>query len=186
MQRYDFDTIRFPRHPLCRPAQEDDVPAAIRFVSRLLPDFPLDDPARFVRLIRFDPDMIQLFYRSDEIIGLYAMLFLNSSGLRALLSDELNAHTPSISHLAPAPEQPKAIYNWLVILPGQAASGFSVMSELLYRKRYAAADLYARPLTDEGLRIMLSLGYRLLPGHKSKLYRYERICNRTRAPQVAA
>lgn len=186
MQRREFDTIRFPRHPPCRPAREDDIPRAAEFVERALPEFKLGDRSVIAGLVRFDPDMIQLFFRKGEVIGLYAMLFLNRHGLDALLEGGLCPQAPALEHLARPQEAPCGIYNWLVVLPGPASAGFGTISELLSRERYADADLYARPLTAEGLRIMVGIGYRPLAGRSDKLHCYARLRNRGEIRRVAA
>jgi hypothetical protein len=51
-----------------------DIPGAARLVARALPAFWLGESSRFARLVRFDPDVIQLFFHGEEIVGLYPML----------------------------------------------------------------------------------------------------------------
>lgn len=177
-QRREFDTLCFPRHPFRRPARVEDLPKAAEFVARLMPQLALGDLSRFARLVQFDPDTIQLFLHDERIVGLYCMLFLRDSGLKALVAGNLDLTDPALEHLAAPPEPPRAIYNWLVIGPGSASTGISAISKLLSQDRYAAADLYARPETPGGRRIMTNVGFQPIPGNRAGMYRYVRLRNR--------
>ncbi|HEX2147160.1 MAG TPA: hypothetical protein VHG11_05845, partial [Pseudorhizobium sp.] len=123
--------------------------------------------------------------RHERLVGVYCMLFLKESGLDSLLSGDFDLHSPPLEHLAAPSERPKAIYKWLVVGPGSASSGIGAISEMLSQERYAAADLYARPQTPEGRRVMISVGFHPIPGNRAGMYRYIRLRNRHKSPMVA-
>ena len=186
MQQREFDTLRPPRQLICRPASHGDLAAAARFATEALPSVDLGDGKRFSPLLRFDPDLIQLFCSAERLVGLTAMLFLNRHGLQALWRGQLDFRDPSIAMLAPPPEPPAAIYAWLVACPGLAVAGLGAVSKLLSGPRYCRADLYARPETHQGLQLLSHIGFKPVGHEPQDLYLYVRMRNRYNTPKVAA
>lgn len=177
-QHKDFDTLRPTSRLYVRPAEIGDLAETATFAVAQLQLLKLADLGIYESLSRFDQDMIQIFVRHGAIVGVYAMLFLNSEGLCAMLAGKFDTHVPNKSFLATPPEEPAGIYNWFTACPGLAAAGFGNVAEILTRERFSRADLYARPASDAGRRIMKELGYRRIECATDDLFRYVRRVNR--------
>lgn len=176
--RRDFDTLKPARHIIVRSADESDVVDAADFATHHLPDLDLGNLSNYRRLIAFDPDCIQLFYLKEKLVGIFAMLFLNELGLSALANGDLIVQNPSFDFLAPRTVKPAAVYASLVVCPGRAVAGIGTVATKLRQSRFAAANIYARPVTESGRRIMEGVSFvPLLPG-RTDLYHYVRLCNR--------
>jgi len=174
------------RHVAIRAIEVSEIAEVARFASAHLPGLQLDDLSRLEMIITRDRDQVQLFHAGPRLVGLYAMLFLNRNGLEALLADRFDGANPCIEHLAQTAANPAAIYTWFVACPGRAVSGFGNVSQLLQGKRFAAADLYARPASAAGLRLMSGIGYVPVSCDPNGLHRYTRINNRRSNSRIAA
>ncbi|HSM39596.1 MAG TPA: hypothetical protein VK862_02515 [Afifellaceae bacterium] len=174
-QRKLFDLIPQSRHVRIRDITVGEIPAVARFAAAHLPSLKLDDLSIFERIVQFDSTCIQLFEAGGELVGVYAMLFLNRRGELALLDGQFDGTNPCFEHLAARSEKPAAIYTWFVACPGRAVTGFGNVARLLQGGRYARADLYARPASAAGLRLMLGIGYRPVSPDPNGLHQYLRI-----------
>jgi hypothetical protein len=186
LQRKQFDLIPFSDHVDIRAIQRDEISRVARFAAAHLPSLKLDDMSIFDRIIARDPDTVQLFEAGGQLVGLYAMLFLNRQGHQALLDGEFDGSCPSLAHLARKNEKPAAIYTWFVACPGRAVTGFGNVAQFLQSERYAGADLYARPASAAGLRLMLGIGYIPVHSDPNGLHRYTRVLNRPQFCEQAA
>jgi hypothetical protein len=185
-QRKQFDSIPRSEHVRIRAIKFAEISRVAQFASEHLPSLKLDDLSVFQRIVALDGDSIQIFEAGGEIVGLYAMLFLNRQGHCALVEDNFNGADPDIGHLALNGEKPAAIYTWFVACPGRAVTGFGNVAELLQGERFAHADLYARPASAAGLRLMLGIGYEPIRSDPNGLHRYTRILNRPQFSEQAA
>jgi hypothetical protein len=185
-QRKQFDLIPQSAHVRMRAIRLAEISTVARFASEHLPSLKLDDLSIFQRIVERDGDAIQLFEAGSELVGLYAMLFLNKAGHKALLHGDFDGANPSNGHLAPDGEKPAAIYTWFVACPGRAVTGFGNVAQLLQGERYANVDLYARPASAAGLRLMRGIGYEPVGSDPNGLHRYTRILNRPLFSQQAA
>jgi hypothetical protein len=184
--RKDFDTLKPARHIIVRPADRLDLADAAEFANRHLPDLNLDNLSSFCRLAMFDPDSIQLFYLKGNLVGIYALLFLNELGLSALVNGSLTVQNPPFDFLAPTTRQPAAIYTSFVACPGRAAAGIGTVAAKLRQPRFAAANIFARPASEGGRRIMEGVGFvPFMPG-QSDLYYFVRLRNRAQIAKTAA
>ena len=185
-QRKHFDLIPQSGHVRIRAIESAEIPGVARFAAKHLPSLKLDDLSIFERIVTLDSDSIQLFEAGGELAGVYAMLFLNRSGEEALLQDTFDGANPHLDHLALKNEKPAAIYTWFVACPGRAVTGFGNVAQLLQGERYAHADLYARPASAAGLRLMRGIGYFPVKSDPNGLHRYTRILNRSQFSEQAA
>ena len=174
-QRKLFDLIPQSRNVRIRGIKIDEISSVAQFAAAHLPSLKLNDLSIFEQIVRLDGDAIQLFEADGRLVGVYAMLFLNRRGESALLDDQFDGTNPCLKHLAARSEKPAAIYTWFVACPGRAVTGFGNVAHLLQGERYARADLYARPASAAGLRLMLGIGYRPVSADPNGLHRYRRI-----------
>lgn len=186
MHRKEFDQLPASKHIAVRPIELSQLTEAADFAASHLPEINLGDFARIKSIVEIDRTQIQLFYRFERLAGLYAMLFLNTNGRSALMDGSFDGARPNLDFLVSENEIPAAIYSWLVICPGRAAAGIGNVSVLLNSRRLGRADLFARPTTVEGLRILRGTGHLPVTADPNGLHRYVRIANRRSVPQEAA
>ncbi len=125
--------------------------------------------------------------REDRLIGLYAMAMLSPEGHAALLAGNFEAHDPRLSHVAALGEKVAGIYKWGVFAPGIAAAAIPLISERLRTPDYRNLDLFGNGSTPRGRKIMESVGFQKVANPRTpRLYRYERLANRTPLPRSLA
>ncbi|MGI9416076.1 MAG: hypothetical protein ACR2PM_20565 [Hyphomicrobiales bacterium] len=187
MQRRDFDQM-VPTHHVrmgVAPATCDQLPVIFDLAQREIP--VLLAPLQHVeRVWSHNRDGVLVFVREEEVVGVYAMLLLNATGVQRLMNGDLDTYSPDLDCISPPAQTPAAIYNWAVVAPGLAAEGLRYVSEYLRQPEYRKANLYARGTTPAACRLMEHLGYKLLGGAHPDLYRYERVANRQPDLPVAA
>jgi predicted GNAT family N-acyltransferase len=96
---------------------------------------------------------------SPIVEGFFALLMLNDAGMRRLVDGTFDATDPDLSLLTAQNERPAGIYLWAVHAPGSLAGGIALVLEKVSTPLYAGADLYARPLTPGGSRILEATGF---------------------------
>ncbi len=185
LHRKEFDLLSPSRHVTIRAIELPEIAEAARFASAHLSGLQIDDLSRLETIIARGREQVQLFHARDRLVGLYAMLFLNRDGLESLLSGTFDGANPCIDHLVEETATPAAIYTWFVACPGRAVSGFGNVARLLRSARLAGADLFARPASDAGLRLMRGIGYTPIGSNPAGLHRYIRIQNRTISRKAA-
>ncbi len=186
MQRKDFDHLPLSDHVTIRPITAPEIPTVAEFAKRHLPSLQLDDLSKIEQIVESDANAIQLFEANGKLLGLYAMLFLNPTGINALIDSRFDGSYPAREFIVSDTEIPAAIYTWFVACPGRAVTGFGNVAKFLQSDRFAKADLYARPASPAGQRLMLGIGYRPVTADPDGLHKYTRICNRTPEIQQAA
>lgn len=123
--------------------------------------------------------------RKDETFrpfGYVALLMLNEHGVTILRHGRLDAQDPSMDCLVDEGVPPAAIYVWGLVATGKAIAGLPRIMELLQTEPYRHADLYARPATEAGLRLLKALNFvpcvNAASAEDGELYTYRRIANR--------
>lgn len=179
MQRREFDhLVRISRPGLAmEPVGHDEIPALLAFATSQIPVLASAVEA-VARVITRNSESAWVFRSGGRTRGVYAMLHLSSEGLEALLLGEFNTGFPDPSLTVRTGEAPAAIYKWAVVAPGMASAGICSISRILQADRYATANLYARPTTEPGARLMAHLGFRPVHSGYPDLHRYVRIANR--------
>jgi hypothetical protein len=178
MQRKEFERLPVSHHVTVRPITFAEISPVAEFAKRHLPSLRLDNLSNIERIVEIDSDAIQVFEAEGQLVGLYAMLFLSRQGLNALINDQFDGGNPAGEFIAGRSDRPVAVYTWFVACPGRAVTGFGNVAKFLRGERFAKADLYARPASPEGLRLMKGIGYRPVTLDSNGLYRYTRLCNR--------
>ena len=185
LHRKEFDLLPASRQISIRAIEFSQLTEVADFAAAHFPELNLGDFARVKSVVEHDRRQIQLFYKSGRLVGLYAMLFLNKTGFAALLNGNFVGAKPNLDHLAGPGTTPCAIYTWFVACPGRPVIGFGNVSEFLRGERFANADLFARPASPAGHRLMLGIGYQPLGADPDGLHRYVRIANRRSAKTQA-
>jgi len=181
MQRPDFDDLASlpARRITASPASWGELGALMDLAVSQIPALAAAGPV-VERIRGHDRDAIWAFRRNGEVVGAYAMLHLNPTGLRRLLAGSFDAADPSLAWLASPREPVAAIYKWAVVAPRLAAEGIRLVSRHLRGPRYATANLYARATTPAATKLMLNIGFEAMPAIDPFLLGYVRQVNRTR------
>jgi len=111
--------------------------------------------------------------------GFFALLMLNDAGMRQLIDGTFNARDPDLSLLATQNEKPAGIYLWAVHAPGSLSGGIALVLEKISTPLYAGADLYARPMTAGGNRILEATGFGQGAHYKGKWAPHLQMCLRS-------
>jgi hypothetical protein len=168
--------------PVCGPtlvrrARPEEV-GQLLLVAQTLIGGTLASEATVRRVMACRPDTLWIFLRHGHIRGGMALLMLNHAGTRALRAGTLDARDPAPALLAPAAAMPAAIYVWAVA-HRLAADGIVKIFAKLQLPRYAAADVYAVPITPAGRHWMQGWGFTPVPGDPRSLHHYVRWVNRS-------
>lgn len=129
-------------------------------------------------LIGLNKKGVFLFEKDQQISGFYAMQMLNPIGLDALLYGEFDGSLPLYDYVADYEDEPAGIYVWGYIAPGLAANGVRNVSHFLQEPQFQKANIYARPVTNEGQKITLDFGFEKINSYHDNLYCYTRLVNR--------
>jgi hypothetical protein len=161
---------------LVRRARSKDLRPLLELAQTLIGgEHATEDAVRRVAIHR--PDSIWAFVHGTRMVGVFAMLLLNTLGLESLLARGMNTRDPSVGLLATPAEAPAGIYLWAVA-HSSASDGILQMFERLQISRYCSADIFAVPATDSGLRFLRGWGFQSLAGHPRNLHHYVRLTNR--------
>jgi hypothetical protein len=182
--RHDFDMLPRSRDIEVRQAKRADLSAVAEMGNTMVPgvNIAVTDLERYYA---FDPDSVLTFARQGKLLGAVAFIYLNRSGLDALLRAEVRLTQPDLSLLASRFEQVSAIYVWAIAGEGRAMAGLGNVSEHLCKKRLAPADLYAQPSSEDGRNLMIAIGFEPIESFQQELWRYQRPWNRTSANEGA-
>jgi hypothetical protein len=182
--RHDFDMLPRSRDIEVRQAKRADLSAVAEMGNTMVPgvNIAVTDLERYYA---FDPDSVLTFARQGKLLGAVAFIYLNRSGLDALLRAEVRLTQPDLSLLASRFEQVSAIYVWAIAGQGRAMAGLGNVSEHLCKKRLAPADLYAQPSSEDGRNLMIAIGFEPIESFQQELWRYQRPWNRTSANEGA-
>ena len=94
----------------------------------------------------------------SEIIGFYAYLPLNSSGVTALLEGRFDGTNPCISMISRPEDRPAAIYGWVAVARGFNKFARPLVMQHMAGRRYSDLPFYARAATTDGVRAMRRFG----------------------------
>lgn len=180
----DFDMLPRTRDIEVRPAQRFELAAVAELGNRMVPGVHIA-ASDLERYSAFDPESILTFRRQGKLLGAVAFIYLNRSGLDALLHAEMALTRPDFSLLAGPVEETSAIYVWAIAGQGRAMAGLGNVSEHLCKTRLANADLYAQPSSEDGRNLMIAIGFEPIESSQRELWRYQRPWNRTSANQRA-
>lgn len=159
-----------------RMAHREDIGRILELAESLMGGGLASEQA-ILRVMAWRPDSLWAFTRNDRLVGGFAMLMLNSTGVDALLADTMDTRDPPLQLLARPAKAPTGIYLW-----GSAhLSATDGMLQMLVRLQsppYERANLYAVPHTMSGLRFHQRWGFHPVAGHPRHLSEYIRLSNR--------
>jgi hypothetical protein len=162
----------------------DEIPELVRMAATEIPTLAAAQPA-VVRVHTKHPQSVWSFRSSGRLVGVYAMLLLNTEGQQQLLAGALDCSDPPVDCLAEPSEPVAAIYKWAVVARGTAAEGIRAMSRRLQQLPFDRANLYARAIGAAAQRLDFNLGFRPVRPD-SDLLIYVRIKNRAVRSPLAA
>jgi len=165
------------KHPLPARNIEDFARDVVVFplvageVSGLLDDAGLDLPGlakreAVLRVMAHNPDTVWGIARRDQYArgirqpeGFIGFLMLNEEGLRRLIAGSFDASDPDLALLCGQSERPAGIYLWAMWARNGLVAGIPLAFEKVWTPLYKDADLYARAVTQDGKRLLETMGF---------------------------
>lgn len=178
--RRDFDFIPRRSEIAVAPASPHDFEGLARMAKALIPDISATG-TQLSHAAQRDPDSILAFTIKGQLVGGIAFLFFNQIGVELLLRGKLDFSAPSTDSLADPADDVAGIYTWATAVHGRGILALGNVAEHLSKRRFRHANMYARPNTADGRRLVQSVGYRRLAAQEN-LWIYERAL--TRVPIV--
>ena len=118
------------------------------------------------RVVAHNPDAFWAISRADRFDldapkgeGFLAVLTLNDEGMKRLIDGSLDTRNPDLSLITRQSEQPAGIYVWCIHARGVNAAAIPLVFQKFSTPLYRDADLYARAVTEDGFRILETLGF---------------------------
>jgi predicted GNAT family N-acyltransferase len=113
-----------------------------------------------------NPDIFWAIARKDRFDindprgeGFLAVLPLNHEGMRRLIDGRLNTKDPELCYVARQSERPAGIYVWAIHAKGTLAAAIPLVLQKISSPLYQGVNLYSRPITKGGLRVLEPLGF---------------------------
>jgi predicted GNAT family N-acyltransferase len=91
--------------------------------------------------------------------GFLAVLPLTHEGMRRLIDGRLDTKDPELCYVARQSERPAGIYVWAIHAKGTLAAAIPLVLEKISSPLYRGVNLYSRPITKGGLRVLEPLGF---------------------------
>jgi predicted GNAT family N-acyltransferase len=91
--------------------------------------------------------------------GFLAVLPLTHEGTRRLIDGRLDTRNPDISFVARQSERPAGIYVWAIHAKGAIVAAIPLVLQKFSTPLYQGINIYSRPITREGLRVLEPLGF---------------------------
>src|SRR6266702_7159008 len=91
--------------------------------------------------------------------GFFAVLPLTHEGMRGLIDGSLDTRNPDLSFIARQSERPAGIYIWAIHAKGTLAAAIPLVLQKISSPLYQGVNLYSRPITKGGLRVLEPLGF---------------------------
>jgi len=176
-QRHDFDFVPRRAEVDVAPAKSSDFSILAEMANAKIPDVAVSGDFLEAFAGR-DIDSILAFRHRGKVVGGVAFLFLNENGLDALLLGHLDFANPTERVLARPIDDVAAIYTWATALDGRGILGLGNVAEHLSKRRFRFADLYGRPNTEDGRRLVQSVGFKPIAAFQDNLWIYERAWKR--------
>jgi predicted GNAT family N-acyltransferase len=91
--------------------------------------------------------------------GFLAVLPLTHEGTRRLIDGRLDTRNPDIAFVARQSERPAGIYVWAIHAKGAIVAAIPLVLQKFSAPLYQGVNIYSRPITKEGLRVLEPLGF---------------------------
>jgi predicted GNAT family N-acyltransferase len=118
-----------------------------------------------LRVMAHNPDTVWGIARREESAGarrpegFIGFLMLNQEGVRRLIAGTFDASDPDVGLLSPQNETPAGIYVWAMWARRNLVAGIPLAFEKMWIPLYKGADLYARAVTQDGKRLLETMGF---------------------------
>jgi predicted GNAT family N-acyltransferase len=120
----------------------------------------------FQTVANHNPDTFWAITRRDRFNiaspkgeGFLAVLPLTHEGTRRLIDGRLDTRNPEICYVARQSERPAGIYVWAIHAKGAIAAAIPLVLQKFSTPLYRGVNIYSRPVTKEGLRVLEPLGF---------------------------
>ncbi|MBA2399819.1 MAG: GNAT family N-acetyltransferase [Bradyrhizobium sp.] len=117
-------------------------------------------------VVNHNPDTFWAIARRDQFDiatptgeGFLAVLPLTHEGTRRLIDGSLDTRNPDLSCVARQSERPAGIYVWAIHAKGTIVAGIPLVLQKFSTPLYQGINIYSRPITKEGLRVLEPLGF---------------------------
>lgn len=118
------------------------------------------------RVMAHNPDSVWGIARRDSCAeaaptphGFVGFLMLNAEGVRLLVGGRFDASDPDSALLCRQNERPAGIYLWAMWARDGLVAGVPLAFEKMFTPLYGNADLYARAVTQDGKRLLETMGF---------------------------
>jgi predicted GNAT family N-acyltransferase len=118
-------------------------------------------------VVNHNPDVFWAIARKDQFDiasprgeGFLAVLPLTHEGTRQLVDGRLNTKDPDLCCIARQSERPAGIYVWAIHAKGSIVAAIPLVLQKFSTPLYQGVNIYSRPITKEGLRVLEPLGFR--------------------------
>ncbi len=119
-----------------------------------------------LRVMAHNPDTVWGIARREDYArgalrpeGFIGFLMLNEQGVRRLIAGTFDARDPDIDLLSGQNERPAGIYVWAMWARNNLVAGIPLAFEKMWTPLYKGADLYARAATQDGKRLLETMGF---------------------------
>jgi predicted GNAT family N-acyltransferase len=119
-----------------------------------------------LRVMAHNPDSVWGIARRDGYVagtpaqGFIGFLMLNEDGLRRLVAGTFDAREPDLALLSAQNEKPAGIYLWAMWARNNLVAGIPLAFEKMFTPLTRGADVYARAVTQDGKRLLETMGFR--------------------------
>ena len=120
----------------------------------------------FQTVANHNPDTFWAITRRDRFNiaspkgeGFLAVLPLTHEGTRRLIDGRLDTRNPELCYVARQSERPAGIYVWAIHAKGAIAAAIPLVLQKFSTPLYRGVNIYSRPVTKEGLRVLEPLGF---------------------------
>jgi predicted GNAT family N-acyltransferase len=117
-------------------------------------------------VVNHNPDVFWAIARKDQFDitsprgeGFLAVLPLTHEGTRRLVDGRLDTKNPDLAFVARQSERPAGIYVWAIHAKGTLVAAIPLVLQKISSPLYQGVNLYSRPITKEGLRVLEPLGF---------------------------
>jgi predicted GNAT family N-acyltransferase len=144
-----------------------DAAAIALLMDRAREDIPgLTKKEIFQAAANHNPDIFWAIARRDRFDindpkgeGFLAVLPLTHEGMQRLIDGRLDTKNPELAYVARQSERPAGIYVWAIHAKGTLAAAIPLVLQKISSPLYRGVNLYSRPLTKGGLRVLEPLGF---------------------------
>jgi predicted GNAT family N-acyltransferase len=134
-------------------AAREDIPGLT--TNRIVQTVANHNPDTFWAIARRD----QYDIAAPKGEGFLAVLPLTHEGTRRLIDGSLDTRNPDLDCVARQSERPAGIYVWAIHAKGAIVAAIPLVLQKFSTPLYQGINIYSRPITKEGLRVLEPLGF---------------------------